>query len=107
MNLLPIEMRQVQDEQRQEKIALIHKFQDKLNFSVASLVFFLAVTAYTFFVPLAGIGMVAPILAGIVSLVFIQQTIRSYNYREFHKNNYRFMEGAYEAIEEGLKMKED
>jgi len=105
MNLLPINMREVQDEQRQEKINLIHKYQDKLNFSAISLVFFIAATAYTFLVPILG-GIVVPILFGAIALVFIQQTIRSYNYREFHKNNYKFMEGAYKAVEDSLKMKD-
>lgn len=105
MNLLPIEMREVQNGQRQEKINLIHKYQDKLNFSAISLAFFLAVTAYTLFVPTVG-GIVTPIITGVIALVFVQQTIRSYNYREFHKNNYKFMEGAYEAIEDSLRMKD-
>lgn len=105
MNLLPIEMRQVQDEQRQEKIDLIHKFQDKLNFSLISLVFFTAVALYSFFMPTIG-GMITPIIAGVVALVFAQQSIRSYNYREFHKNSYKFMEGAYKAIEDGITMKD-
>ena len=104
MNLLPIEMRDVQKEQRMEKIAMIHKYQAKLEFSAISLAFFLAVAAYTFFVP--ALGIVAPIVSGLVALVFVQQTIRSYNYREFHKNNYRFMEGAYKAVEKSLKMKD-
>jgi len=103
MNLLPIEMREVQDEQRKEKIDLIHKFQDKLNFSVISLVFFAAITAYTLFIPT--LGMVVPIITGALALVFIQQTIRSYNYREFHKNSYKFMEGAYTAIEDSIEIK--
>ena len=105
MNLLPVEMREVQDEQRQDKINLIHKYQDKLNFSVISLLFFLAATVCTFLMPIAETGVTFPIIFGVASLVFVQQTIRSYNYREFHKNNYRFMEGAYDAIEKGLKMK--
>ena len=106
MNIMPAEMREVQDSQRQEKINLIHKYQDKLNFSVISLLFFVAATLFTTVSPLLGTGIVLPIIFGIISLVFIQQTIRSYNYREFHKNNYKFMVGAYEAIQEGLKIKD-
>lgn len=106
MNLLPIEMREVQDKQRQDKINLIHKYQDKLNFSAISLLFFLVATAWTFFMPIAETGLTLLIIFAAASLVFIQQTIRSYNYREFHKNNYRFMEGAYDVIEKGLKMKD-
>ena len=103
MNLLPIEMRETQEQQRQAKLDLIHKFQDKLNFSAISLVFFLALATYLFFVPVAGIA--GPIVCGVIALVFIQQTIRSYNYREFHKNNYKFMEGAYKAIEDSIEYK--
>jgi len=105
MNLLPIYMREVLDNQRQEKLDLIYKYQGKLEFSAISLAFFVAISLYTLFVPTLG-GVIIPIVAGACALVFIQQTIRSYNYREFHKNNYRFMEGAYKAVEKGLKMKD-
>jgi hypothetical protein len=105
MNLLPIEMREVQNNQRQEKLDLIYKYQSKLEFSAISLAFFIVVGLYTFFVPTFG-GIVTPIIAGIAALVFVQQTIRSYNYREFYKNGYRFMEGAYKAINKGLKTKD-
>lgn len=105
MNLLPIEMREEQNKQRQEKLDLIHKYQSKLEFSVISLLFFIALALYTFFVPTPA-GIVAPIVAGVVALVFIQQTIRSFNYREMYKNGYRFMEGAYKAIDKGLKLKD-
>jgi hypothetical protein len=104
MNLLPIEMREVQDKQRQAKLDLIYKYQSKLEFSAISLLFFTVLALYTFFVPTVG-GIIVPIVAGAVALVFVQQTIRSYNYREFYKNGYRFMEGAYKAIDNSLKVK--
>ena len=105
MNLLPIEMREVQNSQRQEKLDLIHKYQGKLEFSAISLLFFIALALYTFFVSTVG-GIIVPIVAGAAALVFVQQTIRSYNYREMYKNGYRFMEGAYKAIDNGLKLED-
>ena len=100
MNILPFEMREEQDKQRKEKLELIHKFQDKLKFSIVSLVFFVALTGYTFFVPIIFTGVILPILFGAISLVFVQQVIRSYNYLEFYKNNYSFMESVYNIVEE-------
>jgi len=99
MKNLPFEMREEQDKQRQEKIELINKFQDKLKFSVISLLFFIGLTGYTFFVPINITGFILPILFGAISLVFIQQVIRSHNYLEFHKNNYMFMESVYNVLE--------
>ena len=80
MNILPFEMREEQDKQRQEKIELINKFQEKLKFSVISLLFFTALTAYSLFILVDITGFILPILFGVISLVFIQQVIRSYNY---------------------------
>lgn len=93
----------LKNKQRQKKVDLIKKYQNKLNFSIISLIFFLIMTAYTFFVPL--LGVIAPIVFGLTSLVFIQQTIRSYNYKKFHTNNYNFMESVYEGVEDVIKSK--
>ena len=100
MNILPFEMREEQDKQRQEKIDLINKFKDKLKFSVISLLFFTAITAYTFFMLIDIAGFILPVFFGVISLVFIQQVIRSYNYLEFHKNNYMFMESVYSVLKD-------
>ena len=100
MNILPFEMREEQDKQRQEKIELINKFQEKLKFSVISLLFFTALTAYSIFMLVDITGFILPILFGVISLVFIQQVIRSYNYLEFHKNNYMFMESVYNVLKD-------
>jgi hypothetical protein len=87
---------QLKKEQRQNKINLVLKYKSKLNFSIVSLMFFLSVTLYTFFFSILGI--ILPIVFGIISLVFIQQTIYSYNYLKFHKNNYNFMESVYKSL---------
>ena len=93
-------MREEQDKQRQEKIELINKFQEKLKFSVISLLFFTALTVYSLFILVDITGFILPTLFGVISLVFIQQVIRSYNYLEFYKNNYSFMESVYNIVEE-------
>jgi len=100
MNLLSFEAREVQEKQRLENLTLIQKFQEKLKFSIISFIFFIIITMCLIFNPTLYTGIVLPILSSLVSLFFVQQIIRSYNYREFHKNNYKFMEGAYKAIEE-------
>jgi hypothetical protein len=89
---------QLKKEQRQEKINLIQKYQSKLNFSVISLIFFLIMTSYAFFFPFLGI--ITPIIFGLISLVFVQRTILSYNYLKFHTNNYWFMESVYKSVED-------
>jgi|TARA_R110000868_G_scaffold368302_1_gene631391 hypothetical protein len=93
-----LETIQLKKEQRQNKINLVSKYKSKLNFSIISLIFFLLITLYTFFVPLLGI--IPPIVFGLISLVFIQQTILSYNYLKFHTNNYWFMESVYKSVED-------
>jgi hypothetical protein len=104
MKSLPLEMREEQDKQRKEKLEIINKFQEKLKFSIISLLFFVALTAYTFFVPNGIISVVLPILFGVASLVFIQQTIRSYNYLDFHKSSYSFMENVYDILEDNSEL---
>ena len=104
MKSLSLEMREEQDKQRQEKLELINKFQEKLKFSTISLLFFIALTAYTFFVPTGIISIVLPIFFGSASLVFIQQTILSYNYLYFHKSSYSFMENVYDILEDNSKL---
>jgi len=89
---------QLKKEQRQDKINLVLKYKSKLKFSIISLIFFLAITLYTFFLPLLGI--IPPILFGLILLVFIQQTILSYNYLKFHTNSYWFMESVYKSVED-------
>ena len=104
MKSLPLEMREEQDKQRQEKLELINKFQEKLRFSTVSLLFFTVLTVYTFFAPFGIASIVLPILFGATSLVFIQQVIRSYNYLDFHKSNYNFMESVYDILEDNSEL---
>ena len=106
MNSLTSEMKEEQEKQRKEKLELIKKFQEKLKFSVVSLVFFIILTGYTLFVPIIFIGAILPILFGATSIIFIQQIIRSYNYLEFYKNNYSFMESVYNIVEHGNEIEQ-
>lgn len=100
MNNLPFEMLEEQNKQRKEKIKLIQKYKYKLKFSVISFLFFTILTGYTFFVIINVVGIVLSIFFGIISLIFIQQIIQSYNYLEFYKNNYKFMESVYSILKD-------
>jgi len=64
----------------------IGSYNDKIKFSIISLVFFITMTVVHSMNPVFGIFTTYGF--GIVSVVFIQQIIRSYNYVKFYEVSY-------------------
>ena len=74
--------------------SMVDTYNSKLVFSVISFLFFTALFTYTLFVGM--IPTFVPYISLGVSIVFIQQIIRSYNYKRFYEISYN----ANEMIDE-------
>jgi uncharacterized membrane protein YjjP (DUF1212 family) len=66
--------------------SMVDTYKSKLVFSVISFLFFTALFTYTLFVDMIP-TFVSYIFLG-VAIVFIQQIIRSYNYKRFYEISY-------------------
>ena len=69
-----------------EILSMVDTYNSKLVFSVISFLFFTALFTYTLFVTIFP-TFVPYIFLG-VAIVFIQQIIRSYNYKRFYEISY-------------------
>lgn len=69
----------------------------KLKFSLVSLIFFSVINLVNLVNPIFGQGSV--ILFSVATLIFIQQSIRSYNYLKFSKITLKATELFYEEME--------
>jgi hypothetical protein len=74
--------------------SMVDTYKSKLVFSVISFLFFTALFTYTLFVDM--IPTFVPYIFLGVAIVFIQQIIRSYNYKRFYEISYN----AYKMIDE-------
>jgi hypothetical protein len=66
--------------------SMVDTYKSKLVFSVISFLFFTALFTYTLFVDM--IPTFVPYIFLGVAIVFIQQIIRSYNYKRFYEISY-------------------
>jgi uncharacterized membrane protein YjjP (DUF1212 family) len=66
--------------------SMVDTYNSKLVFSVISFLFFTALFTYTLFVDM--IPTFVPYIFLGVAIVFIQQIIRSYNYKRFYEISY-------------------
>ena len=66
--------------------SMVDTYNSKLVFSVISFLFFTALFTYTLFVTV--IPTFVPYIFLGVAIVFIQQIIRSYNYKRFYEISY-------------------
>jgi hypothetical protein len=66
--------------------SMVDTYNSKLVFSVISFLFFAALFTYTLFVTV--IPTFVPYIFLGVAIVFIQQIIRSYNYKRFYEISY-------------------
>jgi hypothetical protein len=75
------------NEQKLKRLSeLVEKYNSKLNFSIVSFIFF---TFITIFCSLnESFPITTTLIFGLISLVFIQQMIRSYNYKKFFETYY-------------------
>jgi hypothetical protein len=88
----------MKDKRTVELIELVKIYKYKLEFSIVSFIFFLSMTLFCFFSSV--IPYYFSILFGIVSIVFIQQIIRSYNYKRFYEIYYNAHHMIDEMFEE-------
>jgi len=84
----------MKDEKMNELVKLVRIYKSKLEFSIRSLVFFFSMTLFCFFSSV--IPYYFSVVFGLVSVVFIQQIIRSYNYKRFYEISYN----AHKIIDE-------
>jgi hypothetical protein len=88
------------DKEEQLKVAkqVVDFWGSKLKFSLVSLLFFLSMVIIYSINPF--FGLIPTIVLGGISIVFVQQTIRSYNYLKFSKMSYISIELMFEFIDD-------
>jgi hypothetical protein len=75
----------------------VDSWGSKFKFSTISLVFFTIMSVIYGLDPF--FGNIPTIVFGVFGVVFIQQTIRSYNYLKFSKTTYNAIELMYDMVE--------
>lgn len=89
-----------QEKQLKEVIDRVNVWKSKFDFSFATLLFSLfLLTSYTI-TPI--FGYIPTFVLGLISLVFIQQSIRSYNYLKFHRVTFRSLKILHKMVDEKL-----
>ena len=81
-----LKTKEIKEQQLKETLDKINSWKKKFHFSFASLLF--SVFLFVNYQISDFTSIIPSILIGITSLVFIQQTIRSYNYFKFHRVTY-------------------
>jgi hypothetical protein len=75
------------NEQKLKRLSeLVEKYNSKLNFSIVSFIFFTFMFAFCLIS--SQFPIVFSIVFGLAILIFIQQIIRSYNYKRFYEIYY-------------------
>lgn len=95
-----IATKEKQEKQLQEAVGKVNTWKNKFHFSFATLLFSLFLLTSYIMSPL--FGYVPTVVLGLVSLVFIQQTIRSYNYLKFHYVTYNSLKMLHKMVDEKL-----
>lgn len=90
--------KQKQDQQLQEAVNMVNTWKNKFHFSFATLLFSILVSVVYNINPL--FGNIPTIVLSIITLVFIQQSIRSYNYLKFHIVTYRAIKIMHKMIDD-------
>jgi hypothetical protein len=81
-----IELKEKKEKQLYEQELVVESWRSKLKFSVISLLFFTIISVIYGLNPF--IGVIPTIIFITLGVIFIQQTIRSYNYLRFSETNY-------------------
>jgi hypothetical protein len=81
-----IELKEKKEKQLQEQELIVESWRSKFKFSAISLVFFTFISVIYGLNPF--LGVIPTIVFISLGVVFIQQTIRSYNYLKFSETNY-------------------
>lgn len=95
-----IKTKEKQEKQLQEAIDKVNTWKNKFHFSFATLLFSLFLLVSYTITPM--FGLIPTIVLSLVTLVFIQQTIRSYNYLKFHYVTYNSLKMLHKMVDEKL-----
>lgn len=95
-----IQTKEKQENQIKEVNDRVIKWKDKFHFSFATLLFSVFLLCY--YVMDQFVGYIPTVVLSLVVLVFIQQTIRSYNYFKFHRVTYRSLKMLHKMVDEKL-----
>lgn len=93
-----IELKENKEKQLREQELIVESWESKFKFSAISLVFFTIISVIYGLNPFFGV--IPTIVFGVFGVVFIQQTIRSYNYLKFSKITYNAFELMYDMAED-------
>ena len=96
-----IKNKSVQESQLEEAKTRVESWEKKYHFSFSTLVFTFFLLINHLITPYFGIT--CTIVLSVLTLVFIQQTIRSYNYLKFHRVTYRSLVIFHEKINKLIK----
>jgi hypothetical protein len=86
------------EKQLKESLQIVKKWEEKTKFSIVSLIFFIFMTIVYGLNPF--FGSILTIVFSLTSVVFIQQSIRSYNYLKFHRVTYKSLLILHKMIDE-------
>lgn len=95
-----IATKEKQEKQIQEANDRVITWKNKFHFSFATLLFSLFLLTSYMVTPIFGYA--PSIVLGLISLVFIQQSIRSYNYFKFHRVTFRSLKILHKMVDEKL-----
>lgn len=93
-----IQTKQKQEKQIKESLDTVNIWKGKFHFSFATLLF--STFLLVFYLQNQFFGFIPTVVLSIATLVFIQQTIRSYNYFKFHRVTYRSLKMLHEIFDE-------
>jgi hypothetical protein len=93
-----IKMKKTQEKQIKEVIKRVNLWKNKFNFSFATLLF--TILLLVLYIKNQFIGVIPTIVLSCTILVFVQQSIRSYNYFKFHRVTYRSLKMLHKMVDD-------
>lgn len=95
-----IQTKEKQEQQIKEVKDRVTKWKEKFHFSFATLLFSTFLLCY--YTTNQFLGNTPIVVLSMVVLIFIQQSIRSYNYLKFHRVTYRSLKMLHKMVDEKL-----
>lgn len=93
-----IETKQIQDQQIKEAIEKVLVWKNKFHFSFATMLFSFFLLGFYILTPYFGVT--PTVVLSVVCLVFIQQSIRSYNYFKFHRVTFLSLKMLHKIVDD-------
>lgn len=98
--MVSVKKRKKMDNELEKANQVVLKWKDKFHFSFATLLF--SVFLVSFYLINQFFGFLPIVVLSFVVLVFIQQTIRSYNYFKFHSVSYMALKMLHKKYEDRM-----